>query len=144
MTAPMTHRTDNGNRPTDHSTTTVDVDALRTSSEARARAAALRAELDTRPRQFRQSTVRLQPRAAEPTVEELDDLRTRAEAAESRADNLERALASNRRIGMAIGILLTRLHCSEEQAFEVLRRESMRRNVKVAQLAEQVVYTGTL
>ena len=31
-----------------------------------------------------------------------------------------------------------------EQAFDVLRQESMRRNVKVAELAEQVVYTGTL
>ena len=45
---------------------------------------------------------------------------------------------------MAVGILLARLHCTEEQAFEVLRQESMRRNVKVAQLAEPVVHTGTL
>ena len=44
---------------------------------------------------------------------------------------------------MAIGILLARLHCTEE-AFDVLRRGSMRRNVRIAQLAEQVVYTGTL
>ena len=64
--------------------------------------------------------------------------------AEDRADNLERALLTNRRIGMAIGILLERLRVTEEQAFDVLRRESMRQNVRLAQVAEQVVYTGTL
>jgi AmiR/NasT family two-component response regulator len=53
-------------------------------------------------------------------------------------------LTSNRRIGMAIGILLERLHVTEEQAFELLRKESMRQNVRLAQVAEQVVYTGTL
>ncbi len=75
---------------------------------------------------------------------ELAALRTRAEAAEDRADNLERALLTNRRIGMAIGILLERLRVTEEQPFDVLRQESMRQNVRLAQVAEQVVYTGTL
>ena len=70
--------------------------------------------------------------------------RTRAEAAEDRVDNLERALLTNRRIGMTIGIVLERMRVTEEQAFDVLRRESMRQNVRLAQVAEQVVYTGTL
>ena len=79
-----------------------------------------------------------------PAAVELAALRTRVEAAEDRADNLERALLTNRRIGMAIGILLERLRVTEEQAFDVLRQESMRQNVRLAQVAEQVVYTGTL
>jgi hypothetical protein len=90
-----------------------------------------------------ETAVRTRQRTAGPAGE-LAALRTRAEAAEDRADDLERALLTNRRIGMAIGILLERLHVTEEQAFDVLRRESMRRNVRLAQVAEQVVYTGTL
>ena len=141
----MTDSSESRDRPADRTPATVDVEALRSASrEGRLRAAETCAELDARRRQSRQPTVRVEQRTAGSTAEEVADLRTRAEVAESRADNLERALASNRRIGMAIGILLTRLHCSEEQAFDVLRQESMRRNVKVAELAEQVVYTGTL
>ena len=90
-----------------------------------------------------ETAVRTRQRTAGPAVE-LAALRTRAEAAEDRADNLERALLTNRRIGMAIGILLERLRVTEEQAFDVLRQESMRQNVRLAQVAEQVVYTGTL
>ncbi len=91
-----------------------------------------------------ETAVRTRQRAGGPTAVELTALRTRAEAAEDRADNLQRALLTNRRIGMAIGILLERLRVTEEQAFDVLRRESMRQNVRLAQVAEQVVYTGTL
>jgi tetrahydromethanopterin S-methyltransferase subunit F len=141
----MTDSTESSNRPAGRTPATVDVAALHSASrEGRLRAAETCAQLDARWRQSRQPTVRVEQRTAGSTAEEVADLRTRAEVAESRADNLERALASNRRIGMAIGILLTRLHCSEEQAFDVLRQESMRRNVKVAELAEHVVYTGTL
>jgi hypothetical protein len=67
----------------------------------------------------------------------------RLRAAESLADNLQRALLSNRRIGMAIGVLLSR-HMTEEQAFEALREASMRRNVELRDLAEEVVHTGSL
>ncbi|SDX78516.1 ANTAR domain-containing protein [Geodermatophilus africanus] len=91
-----------------------------------------------------ETAVGTRQRAGGPAAVELAALRTRAEAAEDRADNLERALLTNRRIGMAIGILLERLRVTEEQAFDVLRRESMRQNVRLAQVAEQVVYTGTL
>ena len=91
-----------------------------------------------------ETAVRTRQRTAGPAAVELAALRTRAEAAEDRADNLQRALLTNRRIGMAIGILLERLRITEEQAFDVLRQESMRQNVRLAQVAEQVVYTGTL
>ena len=112
--------------------------------EARVRAAELRVQVEARRRQSRELSGRGERSAAAPSATELTELRTRAEAAEHRADNLERALTSNRRIGMAIGILLERLHVTEEQAFELLREESMRQNVRLAQVAEQVVYTGTL
>lgn len=71
------------------------------------------------------------------------DLAARLRAAEARADSLQRALLSNRRIGMAIGILLTR-QLTEEQAFELLRRHSMQRNIKLRDVAEEVIYRGTL
>jgi hypothetical protein len=76
----------------------------------------------------------------------IDDaeLQKRLWAAERRADSLERGLMSNRRIGMAIGVLLTVRHLTDQQAFEALRQESMRRNVKLRDLAEEVIYTGTL
>jgi AmiR/NasT family two-component response regulator len=71
-------------------------------------------------------------------------LEERLRAAERRADNLEHGLMSNRRIGMAIGVLVTIRHLTDQQAFDELRGESMRRNVKLRDLAEQVIYTGTL
>ncbi len=63
-------------------------------------------------------------------------------AAELRADNLEAALLSSRRIGMAMGILMERHRLTAEQAFDCLRDLSQRRNVKVRDLAEQLIYTG--
>ena len=75
---------------------------------------------------------------------EVDRLRRNLDTASLQSENSQTVLKSNRRIGMAIGILLERLHVTEEQAFELLREESMRQNVRLAQVAEQVVYTGTL
>ncbi|MGR6965796.1 ANTAR domain-containing protein [Geodermatophilus sp. URMC 61] len=118
-----------------------DLRALRArNQEARARAAELRVQVDARRRQCRELTDRGERRAPGPGATELAELRTRAEAAEDRAHNLQRALASNRRIG----ILIERLRVPEEQAFELLRQESMRRNLRLAQVAEQVLYTGAL
>ncbi|SDL57199.1 ANTAR domain-containing protein [Geodermatophilus siccatus] len=135
----MTHSTETGEP------SSVDLPALRTwNQEARVRAAELRVQIETRRQQHRELTDRGGRSAAAASATELAELRARAETAERRADNLERALASNRRIGMAVGILLERLHVPEEQAFELLRQESMRRNIRLAQVAETVVYTGTL
>ena len=70
--------------------------------------------------------------------------RSRLAAAEDRSAQLERALASNRRIGIAVGILMTRLHLTDVQALELLRNASQRRNVKLRELAEDVIYTGSV
>ena len=61
-----------------------------------------------------------------------------------RAFDLEAALASNRRIGQALGILMASHRLTAEQAFDVLRQYSNRRNVKLAAVAEDVVHTGGL
>jgi hypothetical protein len=73
---------------------------------------------------------------------ELRRVRARLTAVEARARHLEVALASNRRIGMALGILMVRHGVTEERAFAALRRVSCRRNVKLREVAEEVVQTG--
>ena len=74
----------------------------------------------------------------------LADLRARVRTAETRAANLEFALVTNRRIGIAVGILMCRLRVTEDQAFAVLCKHSKDHNVKVRDLAEEVIYTGSL
>ena len=83
-------------------------------------------------------------RGLRPSPRDHPRLLRRLTAAESRAANLEEALASNRRIGMAIGILMAHHRLTEEQAFDVLRRQSNRSNVKLVRLAEGVIYIGEL
>jgi AmiR/NasT family two-component response regulator len=51
---------------------------------------------------------------------------------------------SNRQIGMAMGILMERHWVSQEQAFDRLRDLSMRSNVKLRDVAEQIIYTGDI
>ena len=75
---------------------------------------------------------------------ELDQLQARVRPAEGRAANLECAQASNRRIGIAVGILMCRNQLTADQAFATLRTHSQRRNTRVRELAEAVIYTGTL
>ncbi len=75
---------------------------------------------------------------------ELAQLQFRLIEALSRAENLERALHTNRRIGMALGILMSRRQLTEEQAFACLREASQRCHTKLRDVAEQVVYTGDL
>jgi hypothetical protein len=74
----------------------------------------------------------------------LADLRARVLTAETKAANLEVALATNRRIGIAVGILMCRLRVTEDRAFAVLCKHSQDHNVKVRDLAEEVIYTGSL
>jgi hypothetical protein len=45
---------------------------------------------------------------------------------------------------MAIGILMTRHGLTEDLAFDALRQQSSRRNVKLLTLAEGVIYAGGL
>ena len=77
------------------------------------------------------------PDVVEQVQEQLSDARVRIE-------HLETALATNRRIGIAIGVVMARYGLTDEQAFELLREQSQVRNKKLRDLAEEVVYTGTL
>jgi anti-anti-sigma factor len=58
--------------------------------------------------------------------------------------NLEKALQSNRDIGMAIGIIMARRAITPEEAFELLRTVSQHSQRKLADIAGEVVYTGKL
>ncbi len=60
-------------------------------------------------------------------------------AAETRADQLAAAVLSNRRIGIAIGLVMTQKGCSETESFETLRRVSMDTNRRLADVAEDVI-----
>jgi hypothetical protein len=62
----------------------------------------------------------------------------------SRAEGLTQALKSRDVIGQAKGILMSRCRLSAEAAFELLRPVSQDRNVRLRELAAQVVETGAL
>lgn len=57
---------------------------------------------------------------------------------------LEQAVASNRAIGMAIGILMAIRRVSQQDAFDLLRETSQRSNRKLREIADEVVLTGAL
>jgi AmiR/NasT family two-component response regulator len=80
--------------------------------------------------------------AGEDFADEFNEARAELAAATDRAEHLERAVVSNRRIGMAVGILMERHRFTEERAFDHLRELSQRRNVKLRDVAEQLIYTG--
>jgi AmiR/NasT family two-component response regulator len=80
--------------------------------------------------------------ADEDLAEQLSAARSDLAAATAHAEELQRALVSNRRIGMAMGILMERHRLTEEQAFDRLRALSQQSNVKLRDVAEQIVYTG--
>ena len=58
--------------------------------------------------------------------------------------NLERALESNRQIGMAVGVIMATYRLTSERSFELLRLASMNHNRKLRDIADSVVLTGTL
>jgi GAF domain-containing protein len=60
------------------------------------------------------------------------------------ADNLQKALESRAVIEQAKGILIERHKLTPDQAFEALATVSMRKNVKVRDIAEHLVLTGEL
>jgi DNA-binding response OmpR family regulator len=64
--------------------------------------------------------------------------------AEDKAANLAVALSSNRRIGVAVGVLMSTRQLTAEQAFEELKRTSQRLNRKVYDIADEVALTGEL
>ena len=59
-----------------------------------------------------------------------------------RAENLHAALASRETIGEAIGILMERERITAAQAFDILRRASQHLNIKLRQVAEDLIETG--
>lgn len=58
--------------------------------------------------------------------------------------HLETALRTNRRIGIAVGIVMTELALDDAAAFEAMVGVSQRFNRKVADIAEDVIYRGRL
>jgi hypothetical protein len=60
------------------------------------------------------------------------------------AQHLEVALASNREIGVAIGIVMATNGLTAGQAFDVLREVSQRSNTKLRTVALEVIRTGTI
>jgi len=59
-------------------------------------------------------------------------------------DNLNRAVAARRRVGLAQGILMTRRQLTAGQAFALLKRESQNTHVKLRTIAQRVIQTGDL
>ncbi|MCW2597788.1 MAG: hypothetical protein JWP39_3676, partial [Jatrophihabitans sp.] len=60
-----------------------------------------------------------------------------------RITNLERALASNRDIGVAIGVLMGMHRVTREQAFDLIRVASQGKHRKLADVARDVADTGS-
>ena len=61
-----------------------------------------------------------------------------------KAHHLSLALQSNRRIGIAVGILMALHQLDDQQAFDLLRVASQYRHQKLRQVAEEVILTGVV
>lgn len=57
--------------------------------------------------------------------------------------NLERAVESHRLVGQAMGILIERHRIVSEEAFDILRRTSQDNNVKLREVAQRVIESGS-
>jgi hypothetical protein len=64
--------------------------------------------------------------------------------AQEKVVNLQRALESNREIGMAMGVLMSKHKFTREQAFDTLRIASQGSGRKLYDVASDVVESGTL
>jgi hypothetical protein len=58
--------------------------------------------------------------------------------------NLEQAIKSNREVGVAVGVLMSRHTVTQQQAFDLLRMSSQRTHRKLRDVAADVVETGDL
>ena len=67
-----------------------------------------------------------------------------AASTRERVANLQRALSSNRRIGMAMGVLMSSNKVTESDAFTLLRIASQNSNRKLIDVADGVITTGAL
>ena len=63
---------------------------------------------------------------------------------EDKVSHLERALQSNREIGVAIGILMAQNRCTHDEALDQLLTASQHLNRKLRDIAEEVSHTGQL
>ncbi|HEY6686575.1 MAG TPA: ANTAR domain-containing protein [Propionibacteriaceae bacterium] len=59
-------------------------------------------------------------------------------------DNLAQAVIARHRVGVAQGILMSRLACSQDQAIAILKDRSQRTNRKLRLIAEEVIRIGDL
>jgi hypothetical protein len=73
----------------------------------------------------------------------LSIARTRVSDA-GRAESLQTALVSREIIGQAQGILMERERITADQAFDLLRRSSQRLNLKLRDVAQELVDTGAV
>ncbi len=64
------------------------------------------------------------------------------EEEDRRADNLHQALVTREMIGRAEGILMERERITSDQAFDILRKASQHLNIKLKEVAEELVETG--
>jgi ANTAR domain len=64
---------------------------------------------------------------------------TNAAAQHEEAETLRRGLTSNRAIGKAVGVLMMSDDVSDHDAFDILRQRSQAANVKLAEIASNVV-----
>jgi curved DNA-binding protein CbpA len=81
-------------------------------------------------------------RAAGMTAENSTPVRAvseRVEALTAEVNQLRIARDSNRRIGMAMGIVMNQRHVTDEQAFDILRRTSQNTNRKLRDVAEDII-----
>ena len=85
--------------------------------------------------------VALQARAAQLADRAAGALAVGLRIAEEQSENvnLRRALTSRSVIDQAIGILVAQQHCSVQHAFALLRRTSQSRNIKLRDVAAQIV-----
>ncbi len=72
------------------------------------------------------------------------DLRLEVEALQAQVDHLCRALDSSRWIGAAVGIVMQQLHLTQSDAFEFLVSASQHLNIKLRDVAGDIVTTGNL
>jgi GAF domain-containing protein len=70
-------------------------------------------------------------------------LALRHELLTEKNDHLHTAMATRRLIDQAIGLVMAQNRCSADEAFDILRRASQNRNVKINRLAAQMIHNVT-
>lgn len=72
----------------------------------------------------------------------IDELGRDALVTKEQIQHLEEALRTSRRIGAAVGIVMATLKVDESAAFAVLVEASQHSNVKLRDIADQLVHSG--